>query len=109
MGAQKAATVKYVNKIMHYIVFIFAFVYLVMCPSVHQVSESIRHDISVKLETKASKQNLKRNLAVNPLKIITTAQTSISVHFRKLQKISVFLLSPFTLDLSMLCTVRLIL
>ncbi len=97
------------NKIMHYFIFIFAFAYLIMCPSVHQIDENIRHDITVKVETKASKQNPKSNLAFNPLKIVNATREGISVHFRTLQELPVFLSLPSTLNLSMLSTIRLIL
>jgi len=96
------------NKIMHYIVFIFAFVYLLMCPSVHQAGENIRHDITVKV-VKVSKQNPKSNLAGNPFKTVNAIQEGISVCVRTLQEPSGFLLSPSTLSLSRLSTIRLIL
>lgn len=109
MGAQKARYSMCLNKIIHFSLFIFAFAYLVMCPSVHQVGENTRHDITVKLETKTSKQSLKRKLAFNPLKIVTTARGGISVQFRILQELPVFLSAPFTLNLSRLSTIRLLL
>ncbi len=109
MGAQKAGYSMCLNRIIHYFIFIFAFASLVMCPSVHHIGENIQHDITVKLETKTPKQNPKRNLAFNPLKIVTTARGGISVQFRMLQELPVFLSAPSTLNLSRLSTIRLLL
>jgi hypothetical protein len=109
MGAQKTRYSMCLNKILHYIVFIFAFVYLIMCPTVHQIGEDIRHDMTVKVEKKVSRQNPKSNLTCNPLKIVNAIREGISVYFRTLQELSVSLSSHSTLNLSRLSTVRLIL
>jgi hypothetical protein len=38
--------------------YIFAFVYLVMCPSVHQFGDSIRHDVILKIKVQCQHNNL---------------------------------------------------
>jgi hypothetical protein len=52
------------RKILHRILFIFTFLYLLMCPEVHALGDTIRHDLVVcktgaKILKKAFSENLK--------------------------------------------------
>ena len=93
----------------HHILYILTFIYLVMCPSVHQLGDIVRHDFTPQVVKQVQQKNFKRDLTLNPFPLTYHTQT---VDFDQIRSLSVFnphALSLPALDLSALSTVRLIL
>ena len=97
------------NNLFRHILLIAAFVYLVMCPSVHELGDNIRHDIVYKVGTKTLQKDSKSGLNVYNLHLSTNAQNDSFIQYKDAQK-HLFFSPPHTnLNLSILSTVRLIL
>ena len=93
----------------HNILYVFAFIYLVMCPSVHQLGDIIRHDVTLKIGAQVQHNNFKKNFNSNPFNFSKNTQAA---DFDYLQTVYDSKLTPAllpALDLSALSTVRLIL
>ena len=96
------------NKLFHHILLIAAFVYLVMCPSAHALSDTIRHDIICKV-TKTLQKDFKSGMNVTTLHLPKNNQNDIFGQSKDTQKLLIFSPPYSTLNLSILSTVRLIL
>jgi len=93
----------------HNILYVFAFIYLVMCPSVHQLGDIVRHDVTLKTGVQVQHNNFKKNFNSNPFTFARNTQTA---DFDDLQRVCDSKPTPAllpALDLSALSTVRLIL
>ena len=97
------------NKIFHHILLITALVYLVMCPSVHELGDNIRHDFIYKVGTKTLQKNFKGGVNVTPLHLSNNTQNDSFVQLKDAQKLLTFSPPHSTLNLSILSTIRLIL
>ena len=97
------------NKLFHHILLIAAFVYLVMCPSVHELGDNIRHDFVYKVGTKTLQKDFKSGLNVTPSHLSNNAQNDSFVQLKDAQKHLFFSPLHSTLNLSILSTVRLVL
>ena len=94
---------------LHHILYLLAFIYLVMCPSVHQLGDIVRHDLTPQVVKQIQQKTFKKELNLNPFQLNNHTQI---VDFDKTKILSVVKLTPSSLpvlDLSALSTVRLIL
>ena len=97
------------TKSFHHILYILAFIYLVMCPSVHQLGDIVRHDFTPQVVKQVQQKTFKKELNFNPFQLNDLTQT---LDFGKTKTLCVVKLAPSSLpalDLSALSTVRLIL
>ena len=93
----------------HHILYLLAFIYLVMCPSVHQLGDIVRHDFAPQVCKQLQQKTFKKDFNLNPFQLNNHTQT---VNFDKTKILSVVKLTPSSLPalgLSALSTVRLIL
>ena len=98
------------RKILHRILFIFTFLYLLMCPEAHVLGETIRHDLVVhKRVVQILKKDFCENFHSIPIGLIKTSATESSLTSTHLQKCPIFQSFNSTFILSSLSTVRLIL
>jgi len=97
------------HRIFHNILFISAFTYLLMCPSVHELEDHIRHDVICKTGTKILQKGFNNGLDFTPLKLSNNIQTDLLVQSKATRKFINFLPSNSTLNLLIVSTVRLIL
>ena len=97
------------TKTYHSILYILAFNYLVMCPSVHQLWDIIRHDVTFKIGFQTQQKNLKKNFNSSHFKFSFSTQPTDCDYLKKVFFIETTPSSPLTLNLSFLSTVRLIL
>ena len=97
------------NKIFHTILLIAAFIYLVMCPSVHELGGNIRHDVALKVGSKTLQKDFKKGFNFSFSKLSNDTQTGFFVQSMNTRELPIFSSSPSTLNLSILSTIRLIL
>ena len=93
----------------HHILYLLAFIYLVMCPSVHQLGDIVRHDFTPQVCKQLQQKTFKKDFNLNPFQLNNHTQT---VDFDQIRTLCVVKLTPSSLpalDLSALSTVRLIL
>jgi len=96
-------------KIFHRILFILAFTHLVICPSVHELGDNIRHDVALKVGAKRLQINFKNGFNFTFSKLSTNTQSGVFIQSRTAQELPIFSSSHSTLNLSFLSTIRLIL
>lgn len=80
-----------------------------MCPSVHQLGDIVRHDVTLKIGVQVQHNNFKKHFNGNPFHFSNNTQTA---DFDYLQRVCDSKHTPVllpALDLSALSTVRLIL
>ena len=80
-----------------------------MCPSVHQLGDIVRHDVTPQVVKHIQQKNLKKELNLNAFKLSYNTQT---IDFDQIRILTVVKPNTSTLpvlDLSALSTVRLIL
>ena len=95
------------NKNFHHIIYIFAFIYLVLCPAVHQLDDAVNHDIVIKNEARLQQKECHKNVDSNLIKIFNSFLTEPLSHPGN-EANHAITLSPVTpLSLSVLSTVRL--
>ena len=97
------------NKIFQHIPFIAAFIYLVICPAVHELGDNIKHDVALKVEAKKLQKDFKNSFNITPLKLSNNSQGRIFVQSMTAQEWTIFSTVYSTLNLSILSTIRLIL
>jgi len=97
------------NKIFLNILSIFAFIYLVICPSIHELGNNIRHDVALKVEAKILQKNFEKGFSFTPLKLFNNTQAGVFVQSKTVQELPIFSSSNSTLNLSILSTIRLVL
>ena len=93
----------------HHILYLLAFIYLVMCPSVHQLGDIVRHDFTPQVCKQLQQKTFKKDFNLNPFQFNNHTQT---VDFDQIRTLCVVKHTPSllpVLDLSALSTVRLIL
>ena len=97
------------TKKLHNVLYLLAFVYLVMCPSVHQLSDIVRHDITPQFGKQLPHKTFKKGFNLTPFKFHNHTKTQDFIQCKTLEeiKLSPSLLS--TVNLSILSTVKLIL
>ena len=93
----------------HHILYVLAFIYLVMCPSVHQLGDIVRHDVTHKIGVQVQHNNFKKNLNGNPFNFSHNIQPADFDHINAVSVIKRAPSSSPALGLSALSTVRLIL
>ena len=103
------ANVVIFNKLCHHMLIIVAFVYFVMCPSVHELGDNIRYDVVYKAGTKTIQKEFKNDSSTTPFHVSNNDQKDIFVQTQDAQKLFFFLPPHPTLNLTILSTVRLIL
>ncbi len=88
--------------------YIFAFIYLVMCPSVHQFGDNIRHDVILKVKVKFQHNYVYPDWTVETCTLSGKTKTA---DFDQINLRAVQYIQPSfpALDLSTLSTVKLIL
>ena len=97
------------TKKFHSILYLLAFIYLVMCPSVHQLGDIVRHDLTPQVGKLLQHKPFKKGFNLNSFNLHNTTPLEDFVQFKTSEEIkfSPSLLS--TVNLSALSTVRLIL
>jgi len=97
------------TKTIHYILFITAFIYLIMCPAVHDFDDNIRYDLVRKVGVKKTQYTLKKGGNPTLLQLTTNSQTAFLISARSAQELLFFSSSYSTLNLTILSNIRLIL
>ena len=96
------------NKIF-YNILIAAFIYLVICPAVHNLGDNIKHDLCPKVGAEKLKKDFKKGFNVTFSKLSNITQPGFFIQSWTEQKLSNLSSFHFTLSLSTLSTIRLIL
>jgi len=96
-------------KILFNIFFIVAFIYLVMCPSIHELGDTIRHDVTLQVGAKILLKDFKKGFNFTFSKLSTHTQNVFFVQSRTTQELPIISSSHSTLELYILSTTRLIL
>jgi hypothetical protein len=97
------------NKLLHHTLLITAFVYLLMCPSAHALSDTTRHDVICKVVTKTLQKDFKGGVNVTTLHLPNNTRNDIFGQSKDTQKLLIISPPYSTLNLTILSTVRLIL
>ena len=93
----------------HNILYLLAFVYLVMCPSVHQLSDLVRHDITPQFGKQLPHKTFKKGFNLTPFNFHNHTKTEDFLQCKTFVEIK-FSPSLFSaINLSILSTVKLIL
>jgi hypothetical protein len=96
-------------RIIHSILFLTAFIYLVMCPVVEDFGDNLRYDLVRKIGARKSQNNLKKFASPTFKQLPANIQT-VCLSFSGNAREHLFFLSSYSfLNLSILSTVRLIL
>ncbi len=98
-----------VTKAVHHILFIVAFICLIMCPAVYDLDDNIRHDLVRKIGVKKAQNNLKQGGKTTPTQSTCNFQFVSCLQSRTVQELPILSSSHFVLNLSILSSVRLIL
>ncbi len=88
--------------------YIFAFIYLTMCPSVHQLGDIVRHDVIIKVGAQLQQSNCNNDHTVDPLNFSNKIKAAVFNQIRSCVAKYVQT-SLLAFDLSALSTVKLIL
>ena len=97
------------TKIFHNVLYLLAFVYLVMCPSVHQLGDIVRHDFTPQIGKQIQHKTFKKGFDLNPFTFYNNIQPEDFIHFKTSEEIKISPSFLSTINLSALSTVRLIL
>ena len=62
------------NKI-YYNIYICAFIFLVLCPAVHQLDDTVNHDMIIKSEARLQQREYHKSFDSNLIKIFNSYQT----------------------------------
>ena len=87
---------------------VFAFTYFVMCPSVHQMGDTIRHDVILKVKVHSQQDNFNNNYSFDPLSFAKKFKTADIKQIRTCAVVFSQSSLPVS-DISALSTVKLIL
>ena len=98
-----------VNRAIHHILFIFAFICLVMCPTVHEFGDNVNHDVVFKGGARTIQKNLQTGGTTAPAPLPHTIQTAFCLQLQKAQEFPIVSSFHSDLHLSLLSSVRLIL
>ena len=98
-----------VTRVIRYILFLVAFIYLVMCPAAHDLDDNIRNDVIRKVGARKTQSNPKKDVNPKDLQLSNNVQTPPLFFLRTTHELPILLLSQSTLNLSLLSSVRLIL
>jgi len=88
---------------------ILAFIYLVICPYVHKLNLTIRHDVTPKIGGEIQQKNINKSFNANPVKIFHKIQTQSFPQLRTLTILIIFSSLLPDLKHSILSSVQLIL
>ena len=97
------------TKNFHIILYGLAFIYLVMCPSVHQLGDIVRHDFAPQVVKQLQHKPFKKGFNLNPFKLHNTISVEDFAQFKTLEDITFSPSLLSTVTLSIVSTVRLIL
>ena len=98
------------RKILHRILFIFTFLYLLMCPEAHLLGDTIRHDLVVhKRVVKILKEDFGDTFNSVPVGLAQTSEIKSGLTVIRIQHCPVFQSVNSIFILTSLSTVRLIL
>jgi hypothetical protein len=93
--------------IVHQAVYLFAFLFMVLCPAVHQVDDALKHEIAIKNGT-GTQQKTKREKAANhPIQAINDYPAAFMSSAIPAARHTVIPLPVTSFNLSVLSTVRL--
>lgn len=95
------------DKIYYIIIFAFILFNLIISPSMHELSNNIRHDVVTKAGAKILGKNFKKGFSFTPLILSNNNLTDSFYQFRTEQNFPIFKSSNPTSTLSILSTVRL--
>ena len=98
---------KFTKKSLNFL-YIFAFIYLTMCPSVHQLGDIVRHDVIVKVGAQLQHNNFNNSHTIDSFNFSNKSKAAGYDH-STLCVIKYTQSSLPVIDLSALSTVRLIL
>ena len=98
-----------VTRAIHHILFIVAFICLVMCPAVYDFDDNIRHDLVRKVGVKKTQNNLKKGGKTTPAQSPYNIQFVYCLQSRTIQELPILSSSHSVLNLSILSSIRLIL
>lgn len=98
------------RKILHRILFIFTFLYLLMCPEAHVCGDTIRHDLVVhKRVVKILKEDFGDTFNSIPVGLAQASEMKSGLTVTHIQQCPVFQSANSILTLTSLSTVRLLL
>jgi len=87
-------------KLFHQVVYLCAFLFVVLCPAVHQVNDALRHDIVIKNGTGTQQRTKRENAANHPILVLNSPSMPAARH-------TVIPLPVISFNLSVLSTIRL--
>ena len=90
-----------------FLLFVTAIFYFLSCPTVHSFGENIKHDVVLKIEE--AEKKTKKISDLNYSKVSQKNFSNLLHPTKKIKKYSIPLIQLFTLNLSILSTIRLIL
>lgn len=97
------------TKKFHSILYLLAFIYLVMCPLVHQLGDVVRHDFTPQVGKQLHHKPFKKAFNFNPFTFHNNIQREDVAHVKTSEEIKFCPTLFSTVNLSALSTVRLIL
>jgi hypothetical protein len=59
-------------KLFHQVIYLCAFLFMVLCPAVHHVNDALSHDIVIKNGTGMRQKTKRKNAANHPIRILNT-------------------------------------
>ena len=91
----------------HYIVYLGAFLFLVLCPAIHQLDCAANHEIIVKNGTRTQQREFQENADSSPIIVLNAFPASFHNPSIPADNNAVMLLPVTSFNLSVLSTVRL--
>ena len=98
-----------VTRVIHYILFLVGFIYLIMCPAANDLDDNFRHDVIRKVGVRKTQSNPKKDIDSKHLQLSYNPQTTSLLFLRTTQELPILLSSQSTLNPSILASVRLLL
>jgi len=98
-----------VTRAIHHTLFIAAFICLIMCPTVHELGDNVRHDVVFKGGAKTLQRSLQKGGIATPSPLPHTIQTAFYLQSQTAQELLLIASFHTALHLSVLSSVRLIL
>lgn len=91
----------------HHIIYLGAFLFLVLCPAVHHLDYAANHDIVIKQGTRTQQRELCENTDSTPIKVLNSFPAAFYNPAMPAAKHTLTLLPGTAFNLSVVSTVRL--
>ena len=94
-------------KLFHQVVYLCAFLFVVLCPAVHQVNDALRHDIVIKNGTGTQQRTKRENADNHPILVLNAFPAAFNSPSMPAARHTVIPLPVISFNLSVLSTIRL--